>query len=554
MTQSPLRAPQTSDGPPGGHDAESRNLRYERWLRRGVIAAMVAVAGMGAASMVLSAEIAARHPNLSVGRAAAVLLVMGAGLLAILYRRPGEVTSFFVAVGSPKNLAVFRVTLFALLLTSEQVGQARLYSTVPSDLIVPPLGWGRLLPILPINSTFAGLATAVFMVSTTMAMIGLFTRSTALLTFFSGLYVLGVPQFFGKVNHYHHLLWFVLLIAVSSAGDEWSVDALRTRGRSAQAREEARHVAYELPLRFVMLLMGIIYFFPGFWKFVLSGPEWALSDNVKYQMYAKWAQLDGWTPIIRIDEMPMLYRASGVFTLAFELFFILLILTKSGRRLAFAAGLLFHASVMIFMNINFVALLGLYVVFVDWDALFDRGRKVGDLADARASPPRVSGNGSTRVVGVPASRVRIRLDKSVRAVVAVGIVLVIANTMMGVMRATQAWPFASYPTFAQTAGPTAASVSLEIESADGSVQTLTRSDYGAVLPSERLQGLLNTILDDDPETQRRRLGALIVLLGRRGIDVGDARYVTMYRDTVSVVPEDLHSDPIEREVILKMNV
>src|SRR3989442_9968884 len=84
-------------------------------------------------------------------------------------------------------------------------------------------------------------------------------------------------------------------------------------------------IAYALPLRFVWLLMGVIYFSAGFWKIWTGGYQWAWSDNPRNIMYNKWMELSGWVPVFRVDHYPMLYKVSGVCTLVFELSFILLI-------------------------------------------------------------------------------------------------------------------------------------------------------------------------------------------------------------------------------------
>ncbi|MFE1744162.1 hypothetical protein [Coleofasciculus sp. H7-2] len=101
-------------------------------------------------------------------------------------------------------------------------------------------------------------------------MIGLFSRTSALLTAFIGFYALGIPQFFGKVDRDHHLLWFSAILAASRCGDYFSGDAIFTAWKRADrgvVEPPSSSSIYALPLRFVWLLLGIIYFFLGFWKF-----------------------------------------------------------------------------------------------------------------------------------------------------------------------------------------------------------------------------------------------------------------------------------------------
>ncbi len=121
-------------------------------------------------------------------------------------------------------------------------------------------------------------------------LIGLFTTASSALALILAVYVLGVTQVYGKVSHNHELIWFMALLAVSPCGDALSIDAIlssRKRADLGIIERPGASIVYALPLRFASLLLGIIYFFPGFWKFWTSGFAWAFSDNLKYQMYSK---------------------------------------------------------------------------------------------------------------------------------------------------------------------------------------------------------------------------------------------------------------------------
>src|SRR5262249_50715778 len=75
----------------------------------------------------------------------------------------------------------------------------------------------------------------------------------------TSLYALGIPQLYGKVDHYHHLVWLALLLAASPCADALSLDA---RGRLTPPRS----VRYGFPLRVAWLLIGACYLFPGLAK------------------------------------------------------------------------------------------------------------------------------------------------------------------------------------------------------------------------------------------------------------------------------------------------
>ena len=281
-----------------------------------------------------------------------------------LTRARRRLRSFFTSTSHPVNLGVCRIILFWQVLASN--------FAIPSQpeqrtLVMPP-GWGWAADILPVGADTYSTATFIFTACCGAALLGLWTRLVIPCATLLGLYVMGLPQFFGKIDHYHFLWWFMVILSVSPCSDALSVDALWRSLRTAELPRPSR--AYGLPLRLIWLLIGLLYFFPGFWKYVLSGSEWALSENLKFKMYAKWFELDGFRPLIRVDEYPLLYQSGAVGTILFELGFLFALLFPLTRAIFVVWGLLFHQITRMLMNISFSSLVWMYVVFVDWHALF----------------------------------------------------------------------------------------------------------------------------------------------------------------------------------------
>ncbi len=288
----------------------------------------------------------------------------------VLWRRaPRFVRDFFTATTSPFNLAVFRVALFTIVLFSFSIHSVTWFAGLPAELRFPPAGLGFLIAHIPINQAIAWYAAAALTVSCVLAIAGLFTRTSIIVSAVLSVYVLGLPQLFGKINHYHHLIWFMLILAVCPCADVLSVDAIRKSWKRADrgvTEAPPAAIAYALPLRFVWLLMGVIYFSAGFWKVWTGGVAWAWSNNPRNMMYNKWMELAGWTPMFRIDQHPLFFKLSALFTIAFELSFIFLIFFAAVRWLAPVGGLAFHNATNLFMRIPFWNLQGCYVAFVDW--------------------------------------------------------------------------------------------------------------------------------------------------------------------------------------------
>jgi len=297
-------------------------------------------------------------------------------VIAVLLRKKTVhiIKCFFTAKTHPTNLAIFRIVLFFTMLTSVKISQFIWLSQLPKELVFPPIGTEWLLLYIPINENWVWIFSTFFTVCCFTGMIGLFSRLSAALAVITGLYVLGLPNFFGKVGHVsHHLIWFAALLAVSRCGDVLSIDAIYYSLKQTNLNlQYSPSNIYALPLRFVWLLIGIIYFFPGFWKFWTSGFDWALSDNIKYIMYRRWFILDGWTPFFRIDRYPIFYNLLGSFTILFEISFIFLIFFPRLRLFTVFGGLVFHNLTNMFMRISFSSLQACYVSFFDWNVIFHR--------------------------------------------------------------------------------------------------------------------------------------------------------------------------------------
>jgi predicted DCC family thiol-disulfide oxidoreductase YuxK len=298
--------------------------------------------------------------------------IVVAGLLWQETRR--TVTAFFTATSAPINLAVLRIVFFAVLFRCVDVEHVVWFSQIPPELRFPPIGVGWLLPYVPVDSATAASVAAILRVCCLSALVGFFSRTSAGLAALLSVYVLGIPQLYGKVNHYHYLVAFAAILAASPCGDALSVDAVRNAWRRANEGQTAPpgpSMSYALPLRFVWLLMGLMYFFPGIWKLWSSGFDWIFSDNLRLQMYSKWLEYGDWTPFFRLDQHPVLAQLGALFTIGFEISFVFLIFFPSLRLLAPLGGLAFHTLTYVFMCI-FFNVTAFYVAFVDWSALLMR--------------------------------------------------------------------------------------------------------------------------------------------------------------------------------------
>ena len=296
------------------------------------------------------------------------------------------------------------------------------WATLSPSLAVAPRGWGWALALFPPNAVAARVASIGVIAGAVLGAAGLFARAALTVLVVAALYLLALPLRNGMPYHYQHLVWFAAICAASPCADALALDVWRRRRGEPPP---PRSPAYGVPLRVAWLLVGVIFFFPGLWKLRTLGLDWITSDNLRNQMYWKWASTPGFTPPFRIDRSPALLHAGAAAVVALELSFVFAMWTRWSRRVAIAAALVFHASARWFMGIDFSALWLTYVMFVDWDGLV---RGWFRRADATLPP-------------APAPLARLA-----PALIA-GAVLVAGAVEAGARGAISGWPFACYPTF-----------------------------------------------------------------------------------------------------------
>lgn len=365
MSQDPVDVPlrrRPQDVPP---------LRHKKPERQLITFAIVVIVASVVSSVIVSRHVERR---LFFSRAALIGIAVELALLAFLQRArvAQAVKTFFTETSHPMNLAIFRMAVFWAIFHEVDITEIASFGSMSSGLQFAPWGMGWLLPHLPIHVRFAVALLVVFSIA---GFLGVFSRTSALVCALAGFYALGIPQFYGKVDHNHHLLWFVAILAVSPCGDFLAVDAIVAAWKRANRGVTAPpppSQAYALPLRFVMLLMGVIYFFPGFWKLWQSGFDWFLTNDLRSQLYLFWTwSFDtSWLPALRIDHHLFLCRIAAAITPLFELSFILFMFHRTLRAAAAFEGLIFHTLTNKFMRISFLSLRVCYVALFDWASIF----------------------------------------------------------------------------------------------------------------------------------------------------------------------------------------
>lgn len=549
------------------------------------------------------------------GRLTTIYGVCQAFVLAASARNPQIVREFFSAETHPLNLAIFRVVYFLTLFPRVTLDNVQTFSKTPKELWVAPPGLGWFIDILPESETFVVVAYVVFALACLAGLLGMCTRTACIMATCLAFYLLGVPQFFGKINHYHHIIWVGALLSVSRCSDVLSVDAIwrSLRSQSVRLRPNAANI-YSVPLRMVLLFLGLIYFFPGFWKYVVSGPDWFLSGNLQSRMLLRMFVSEGWTPVVRVDQYPLLCQIGGFTTIVLEIGFILLVFMRWGRYVAAVGGLSFHFLVRQLLNISFWPIQAYYLAFADihgvmkWigrrfspeqlqleydptDAMschIASASQVLDIFDLVVCEPATStitSNLRLRIGDAVGWAAVWRLGKAapliwlvvpflrapsdwfatelipdkrtyrLRGVYAVGATVLVVNTLCG-FTMTDSWPFGVYPTFARIIPPVFESLTMDAVDENGRVLADVEIYYDpairAIFPKNRLGEIVNRVARDPNRSER--LASIWNIWQAKHPEVAGANKVNFYIASYSCDPRDASRNPVERRLMEVVSV
>jgi hypothetical protein len=156
----------------------------------------------------------------------------------------------------------------------------------------------------------------------------------------------------------------LLTLAFSPCGDCWSL--LPPRLSSPGVASD-----YTWPVRLIQVFLVQIYLFAGYAKVVLVGWKWASAANIRswilycneQDQVAVFHSLGMW-----VADRPAFCLALGVGTFIFELGLIVVLFSKTARRVLVPLVALFHLGILLIMNLTFLNVPQL-MVFANWDTI-----------------------------------------------------------------------------------------------------------------------------------------------------------------------------------------
>src|SRR5918993_2010473 len=192
-------------------------------------------------------------------------------------------TRFWFEPVGPLNLGICRILFFGAFFLFYLREDFSVWGEVSKSFWMP-IDLFELLHLSAFSSSLLAVVQSIWKVSLALSCMGTFTRTSTISSFVLGVYLLGLPHNFGKVEHSDALVVIVLgIMAVSRCGDACSIDRLiwrvRRRGDSSVERPRASG-EYTWPVRTVWVMLALIFFAAGVSKLRHSGLEWIFSDNM----------------------------------------------------------------------------------------------------------------------------------------------------------------------------------------------------------------------------------------------------------------------------------
>jgi hypothetical protein len=292
---------------------------------------------------------------------------MPAGSVAA--RAVGRVETWIYSPGNPRRLAVARIGI--CLLVAGRLSRP-MYAQLAGqpEALFRPISFMRLFDSMPPMSVVL-VVQVIAVAACLLGAVGIWARPAMIVGWLGALLLNGMWTSVGQPMHndtFPLLAMFPLLFApVADAWSVWPRRAVRTRGSSTR---------YGWPVRTSMIVVAGGYFFSGFHKLVVSGPQWFLSGNIRWILYGISDQsARPITPALALASHPLLAHATAAVALATELGFPI-VLWKRRAAWLFVPGVVFlHLAIGVTMHLDYSAwALTVLVLFVPWDVVVERVR------------------------------------------------------------------------------------------------------------------------------------------------------------------------------------
>ena len=279
---------------------------------------------------------------------------------------------WFEPVG-PLNLGFCRILFFGAFFLFYLRSDFSAWGEV-SESFWMPVGIFKVLPLSALSGSLLVAMQTIWKISLALSCIGIFTRPSTITSFVLGMYLLGLPQSFGKIQHNDALVVIVLgIMALSRCGDAYSIDQLMWRGRQRGGSSSERLRAsgeYTWPVRAVWVTFALIFFAAGVSKLRHSGLEWIFSDNMATLLIRSvedaYALLPWGVYLTQYSWLPQLLAAG---TVAIEISYPLALFSRKARWIIVPSVFFMQIGIWVFLGPPFPEFLICNLFWVPWDRI-----------------------------------------------------------------------------------------------------------------------------------------------------------------------------------------
>ena len=315
----------------------------------------------------------------------------------------------FVGAATPATLGAIRAWTCAILCYHTLFHYGLAGTALLPEVMMRPMGVMDWLRWLPFYDAFLAdpMALRAFQYATALLLllgaVGLGTRVVLPLAAVAYLVVAGIERQFSFFNHGGIVPWYVLVVLCCTRCDRgFSLDRLWRRARGRPVLPAVPLAEFGWARYAVWTTVATVYLMAALSKLYGTGVGWVAADNMRAHLLRPLLKLpynDDGMLFSLLQAPDLLFVLLGAATLCTQLAFGFVLVSRMARLALPAAMILVHIGIWCLMDIDFIDLMLLLLVFYDWRALRlavrqrlpARARSLGAAASSR------SGKRATRV-------------------------------------------------------------------------------------------------------------------------------------------------------------